>query len=164
MVPVDDFDVELEKAEQQAKRPLSQAQAAPRSQTTPQPKQQTVPADKRPAGQPAQSKRSQPQAQAMSARRPGVFARAGDKIAQAVGRIHLPRLDATTILYGLLALIVFALLAENWSPVRINLFGVHVDVPKAVAFVVNLGLGMLLLWLLQRNQRRSAAKSEGGRS
>ncbi len=150
-MPADDFDVELEKAEQQAKKPV----------TPPKPS----PARSASVAEPGESKASQsPPPKAMSARRPGFFARAGDRLAHAVSRIHMPRLDATTILWGLLALIVFALLAENWSPVRINLFGVHVDVPKAVAFVVNLGLGMLLLWLIQRYQRRGAAKSEGGQS
>jgi uncharacterized integral membrane protein len=48
-------------------------------------------------------------------------------------------------------ILVFVLLAQNWSPVRLNFFGIHVDIPKAVAFVVNIGLGMLALWVLQRH-------------
>jgi uncharacterized integral membrane protein len=98
----------------------------------------------------------------MSARRPGPVARGAQRLGQALAQIHWPRLDAATILYLLLALIVFALLAENWSPVRVNLLGVYVDVPKAVAFVVNLGLGMLLLWALQRRRPRQPPASEEG--
>lgn len=160
-MPVDDFDIELEKAEQQAKKPVTPPKPAATSQTG-----QQQASDSGQAAAPAQESsgpRQRPAAQAMSARRPGIFARAGDRLAQAFARVHLPRLDAVTILYGLLALIIFALLAENWSPVRINIFGVYIDVPKAVAFVVNLALGMLLLWIIQRYQRRSSAQAEGGR-
>ncbi|MBC7287022.1 MAG: hypothetical protein H5T86_03050 [Armatimonadetes bacterium] len=155
----DDFDIELDRAEEQVKKPVAGARPSVGGAQAPRAASAQKDGASSAGASPAQQR---PPAVAMSSRRPGPFARAGDSIGKAVGHLRLPRLDAVTILYGLLALIVLALLAENWSPVRINLFGLYVDVPKAVAFVVNLGLGMLLLWAIQRPRRRRTGEATGG--
>jgi len=96
------------------------------------------------------------------ARRPGVFAKAADALSDRLGRLRPPPLDWRTFSYGLLALIALILVARNWAPVRIDFFGWHPDVPKAVAFVFFFALGLLAEWLWvfrsQRIARRAAAE------
>ncbi len=96
----------------------------------------------------------------MTARRPGPIGRVAERVGSAVSKIHAPRLDARTFLIGLLIVIAFILLAENWAPVRINILGLYIDVPKAVAFVVNVAIGMLILWLWQRHAAAARAPRE----
>lgn len=164
---VDDFDIELEEAERQAKgqgeavsggpRPSGAKPAPPSSRPVPPGRASQQPRSAaRPAG-------SEP-VQAMSARKPGALARVGQWVTSTVGGLKLPRLDWSTIVYIFAGLLLFILLAQNWSPVRINFFGIHVDVPKAVAFVIDLGLGALALWLVQRHLlgRRASSESRGG--
>ena len=135
-------DEELRREIEEARKQMRQAGEQPAAPAKQRPQQ---------AAQPKQSQK--PKAVPMSARRPGPVKRVADRVSQSISRIHPPT-DARTIAIVLLILIVIALLAENWSPVRINLFGLYIDVPKAVAFVVNLALGMALLWLWQRHQAR----------
>lgn len=175
---VDDFDAELEEAEKQARgapesakpSPTAPSPAAPepaaqrpRPQTpaVPEPRAQSSAAAVQPQtpAKPEAEKR-QP-ARAMSARRPGPVAKVRETLAGSLGGVKSLRFSLNTLAWILLGLIVFALLAENWSPVRVNLFGIYVDIPKSMAFLVNLGLGALALWLVQRSISGRLARQKG---
>lgn len=160
---VDDFDAELEEAARQAQggasgpKPASPTGARPASE--PGSGGRAQPAEVPGASQPAaeepadavQGVRPGP-VRAMSARKPGPIGRRVEAISQSLSGLRLPRIDLATVAYGLVALIIFVLLAQNWAPVRVNVFGVYLDIPKAVAFLLSVGLGMLVLWLVQRSQ------------
>lgn len=98
-------------------------------------------------------------AHAMSARKPGVVSRAKERLSDKVARLGRPQLTVKNTLWGLLLVVVVAMLAENWSQVRLNFFGAYVDVPKPVAFVVDVGIGALVMWLIMR---RKDGAVEGG--
>jgi uncharacterized integral membrane protein len=135
----DDFDRELEEATQQAS-----AGAEPEAE---------------PAAE-AEAPAEVPAAHAMSARKPGAVGRAAERLTDAVAGVHVPRMDTAAFLYILLALIAAAFLAENWAPVRVNVFGLYADVPKALAFVVTLAAGAGLLWLWQRHRGPGGPQGE----
>ena len=92
---------------------------------------------------------SPPQAEAVSARKPGLIGRWAANVNQFFSRITLPQWNLRTFLYLLVALIVLVLVTRNWTPVRIDLFGWHFDAPKPVVFIVSLALGAGLLRLCQ---------------
>jgi len=163
---VDDFDVELEEAAQQARGGASAPKPAPSTGARPASapgsgtpaKPASPPAEApgepeaaaKPAADQAEGERTGP-ARAMSARKPGLIGRWVEAISQSLSGLRLPRIDLATVAYGLVGLIVFVLLAQNWAPVRVNVFGVYIDIPKAVAFILSVGIGMLTLWLMQRS-------------
>ena len=97
-------------------------------------------------------------AQAVGARKPGLISRWGAGINQFFSRITLPQWNLRTFLYVLVTLIVLWLLACNLPPVRINLFGSHIDAPKSAVFIINLILGAGLLRLCQVYAGRRAAR------
>lgn len=101
-------------------------------------------------------------ARAMSARKPGPMGRAAERVGGAIGGMRKPRFTFLTFLYLLCALIIFAFLVENWTPVRIDLFGVFIDIPKTVALIISLALGMAILKLWQEH-RRNRGDEEGPR-
>jgi len=131
----EDFDKELEEAASEAK-----GEAGP-----------AKPAAETPAETPAH---------AMSMKKPGVVDRAKERLGDRVAKFGRPQLTLKTALWGLVVVIVIALLAENWSAVRINFFGAYVDVPKPVAFLVDVLIGALIMWFLAL--RKPAAPVEGG--
>ena len=103
-------------------------------------------------------------ARAALARQRGHFARARDVATGFFGRLRPPALDWRVVSYGLLALIALVLVAGNWAPVRINLFGWYLDIPKALAFIGFFVLGVLAAWLwevrAQRLARAASAEAE----
>ncbi len=157
----DDFDRELEEAarQAQARKSIPAPKAAPDSQQASAGEKTEAP-----AGRAQRSEPSQP-ARAMSARKPGLFGRMAQSVSDSLAHLRMPRFEWATLGYILLGLLIFILLAQNWAPVRINIFGLYIDVPKAVAFVVNIGIGMLVLWLVQRwlSARRHQQARQGGR-
>jgi len=105
----------------------------------------------------------QPPAEAVAARKPGLIARWAVRTNQFFSRITLPQWNLRTFLYVLVTLIVLWLLACNLPPVRINLFGFHIDAPKSAVFIINLalGAGLLRLWQFyvgRRTVREQAAE------
>jgi len=63
----------------------------------------------------------------------------------------------------LAALIVWLLLA-NLAPVRIVLFFWTVDIPKALAFILDVALGAVLMWLwLRPKAQRKPGEEEGAK-
>ncbi|MCX7599917.1 MAG: hypothetical protein N2512_13780 [Armatimonadetes bacterium] len=130
----DDFDRELEEAAAQARA------AAPPSLA---------------------EKEKVPGRAAMSAKKPGAVGRAAEKLTEAVSTLRTPRVGFRELGYGLGVLVILALLIQNWAPVRINVFGLYADVPKAVAFLVTLAAGMGLLKLWQGRGSRKADAEEG---
>lgn len=90
------------------------------------------------------------------ARKPGFFARLTAPLTQALARLRIPAWNMRNFLLGLLALVVLAVVLDNWPPMRLNFLIGHVDIPKAVVLVVDFGLGLLVGFLLFRRRREVA--------
>ncbi len=100
-------------------------------------------------------------ARAAPARKPGLLARVSETASNRLSKLRPPTLDWRTFSYGLLALIGIILIARNWAPVRIDLFGWHPDMPKAIAFIFFFLLGVATAWLwVVRAERARAAAAE----
>ena len=84
-----------------------------------------------------------------STRKTGVVGKAVDAVTAPLSQLRLPQLDWKLVSWGLLVLIAIILVARNWAPVRINIFGWYLDLPKALAFALFFGLGALTVWLLE---------------
>lgn len=65
-----------------------------------------------------------------------------------------------TFVIVLLALLVIVILAENWSPVRFYFLGLALELPKAVAFVIDVVIGAVLMWLILRRPGRGEEAPE----
>ena len=87
-------------------------------------------------------------------RKESVVGRAVDAVTGPLSALRLPPLDWKLVSYGLLLLIGVILVARNWAPVRINIFGWYLDMPKALAFVLFFVLGGLTTWILSRRGKR----------
>jgi uncharacterized integral membrane protein len=98
--------------------------------------------------------------------RPSFFSRLGQRITAPIAeRAQRTSWDVLNwrlaVIGGVVILLVWLLLA-NLSPVRIVLWLWVVDIPKAVAFVLDVALGALLMWLWirYRSGRKSAEKGD----
>ena len=96
----------------------------------------------------------EPRARAAGARKPGVIGKTIEHTRSAVESIQLPRLDWKAFAWGLLIIIVLAFIIRNWSPLRINFFGLYFDAPRAVVLIIMFVLGMMTAWLLEVRSRR----------
>jgi uncharacterized integral membrane protein len=67
------------------------------------------------------------------------------------------------VIGGILILLAWLLLA-NLSPVRLVLWLWVVDIPKALAFVLDVALGALLMWLWIRQRSAREPAKEGEKS
>jgi uncharacterized integral membrane protein len=93
---------------------------------------------------------------------PGFFSRLGQSIAAPFSARRLGGLlNARTIIGLVVALLIVWLLLANLAPVRVVLFFWTVDVPKAVAFIFDVALGALLMWLWVRWRGQARAAKEG---
>jgi len=93
-------------------------------------------------------------------RGPGLLSKVGSKVAAPFAQISWGNL--ISIKTGIIALIGFLLvwlLLVNLAPVRLVLWFWAVDVPKAAAFIVDVALGALLMWLWLRPR----VKGDGGK-
>jgi uncharacterized integral membrane protein len=133
----DDFDIELEQAASEAKGDAAPAKPAAEAAAEPS-----------------------AEAHAMSAKKPGAVEKAKEKLGDRVAKFGRPQLTVKNALAGLVVVLAVALLAENWSAVRVNFFGAYVDVPKPVAFLVDVLIGALIMWYV--GLRKPAAPAEGG--
>ena len=108
---------------------------------------------------------AEPRAPEKPPKKPGLLARIGQRLAGLVPRrLGDDLLSYRNLAIGVIALLVIWLLAANGSPVRIVLWFWTVDVPKWIAFLVDVALGALLmwLWLRWRERGKAAAGGEGG--
>ncbi|MFP3904702.1 MAG: hypothetical protein ACLFWB_10720, partial [Armatimonadota bacterium] len=78
---------------------------------------------------------------------PGLLSKFLDAVSAPFARIRLPAWDLRLFSWVLLALIVVAFLIMNWSPMRLFFFGLSVDIPRAVAIVLLIGIGFVAGWL-----------------
>lgn len=81
-------------------------------------------------------------------------------VARASAYVKHPQWNGRTFLGLLIFLIVVVLFAENISPVRFYFMGLALELPKSIAFILNVAIGALLMWLWQR---RSVRPSESGK-
>lgn len=94
-------------------------------------------------------------------RRPGFFTRLGQRITA-----PLAQLTSREILTWRLAfigggvLLLLWLLWCNRDPVRIVLWFWTIDMPKAIAFILDVALGALLMWLWMRTRARHLAEGK----
>ena len=87
----------------------------------------------------------------VAGQRKGLLAGLSNSAAAVRGFAWSPR----TFVIGLLALLVIVILAENWAPVRFYFLGLALELPKAVAFVLDVAIGAALMWLLLRRPGRA---------
>lgn len=84
-------------------------------------------------------------------RKPGFLARIGRRIkapiAERTQRARWDILNWRLAVIGAVVILLLWLLLANLSPVRIVLWLWVIDIPKAVAFVLDVALGALLMWL-----------------
>ena len=85
-----------------------------------------------------------------SAHKRGVVGRATDAVVAPLSAVRVPALDWKIVSYGLILLLAIILVARNWAPVRINIFGCYLDLPKAIAFALFFVLGAATLWFCER--------------
>jgi uncharacterized integral membrane protein len=114
-----------------------------------------VAAQRKQGTQSAEAPRPRQAPRAASARRRGALGRARDAVTGFFRSLRPPRLDWRTVLYGLLVLIALILIARNWAPVCIDLFGWHIYPPAAVAFIIFFILGILGAWLWELKSQRA---------
>lgn len=96
---------------------------------------------------------------------PGFFSRLGAKITAPFAAFRPNELlNAKTVGLVVVAALVVWLLVANWAPVRVVLFFWTVDVPKALDFLIAVGLGVLLMWLWGRARvPKKPAEGESGK-
>ncbi len=90
-----------------------------------------------------------------TAHRRGVVGRTADAIVAPLSELRLPTLDWKMVSYGLLVLIAIILVARNWAPVRLNIFGWYLDMPKAIAFGLFFALGVLCTVAWERRRKKA---------
>jgi uncharacterized integral membrane protein len=73
---------------------------------------------------------------------------------------HRPTWNIKTFLIIFAALVLLVIIAENWAPVRFYFFGLRLELPKAIAFLINAVIGALLMWVFLR---RSAPSQEAAK-
>lgn len=111
------------------------------------------------AAQPAAEADAKPAAKAVAARLPGLASRVGASVSAPLSAVREHRWDLKTFLWGLLGLILLVLLIENWVPMRFYFLGLRFELPRALAFIVDMAIGGLILWLWLR-RKSHAGESE----
>ncbi len=159
----DDLDLELEldeENEEPAEPKPKAATPAPKPEPAPVAKA-PVPAAPKPATSVPPTEGPEKPANVMSARKPGLAARAFAPVSGAVHKLRLPTWNLRNFLLGLAVLILVVLVVENWPSTRLSFLGLHADVPKAVVLILDFALGFVLAWLLLR---RKSSPSDSGES
>lgn len=146
MVKDDDLDLELDdEPVRSARRPATPA--APR----PAPAR---PAEPRPVAAVAPTARPVATPAAPPARK-GFLSGISDSLA-GVRSFHW---NVRTFLMLLAVIVVIAIIAENWMPIRFYFFGFAFEIPKALSFILDVALGALLMWLWMRRPGPGAEAS-----
>lgn len=125
----DDLDLELDDEPLKPARPAKPAKPAPAPKAT-------APAEPTPV-------------KTVGTRPPGLAQRARDYVRH-------PQFNGRTFLTILIVLIILVILAENWAPVRFYLFGIALELPKAIAFLLDVAIGAALMWLWLRRPGKVA--------
>lgn len=81
--------------------------------------------------------------------KPGFLTRTIEAVSAPFARIRLPAWDLRLFAWVLVALIIVAFLIMNWSPMRLFFFGLSVDIPRALAIVILIGIGFLAGWFMR---------------
>lgn len=101
--------------------------------------------------QAAETKRQAPRV--APAVKPGPLARLWQTCCAPFNRIKLPQWNLRNFAWGLLALFVIVLVASNWAPMRFFLFGLWIELPRALSVIVLLGVGFLVGWFTRSPKR-----------
>lgn len=89
-------------------------------------------------------------ARVMADRKPGMLSRVGSSVSGQLSHISRPNWSFRNFLVILAVLIALVILAENWAAVRVSFLGLRLELPKAVAFLLNIILGGILTWIWLR--------------
>lgn len=111
-----------------------------RPSVTPRAKPTTREEAKPPAGAP----------KVMAERKPGVLSRVGSSVSGQLSLISRPNWSFRNFLIVLAVLVALVVLAENWAAVRVSFLGLRLELPKALAFLLNIILGGALMWFWLR--------------
>lgn len=85
---------------------------------------------------------------AVGVKQPGLAARAS-------AYVKHPTWNGRTFLALLIVLLIVVLFAENIAPVRFYFLGLALELPKSIAFILDVALGALLMWLWLRRGART---------
>ena len=109
--------------------------------------------------------KAKPAPQTKQEARPGFFSRLGAKVTGPFSALRPNELlNAKTVGLVIVAALVVWVLAANLAPVRVVLFFWTIDIPKALDFLIAVGLGVLLMWLWGRARApKKPAEGEGGK-
>ena len=153
----DDLDLELESELSQTK---PKPKPAPAPAVTP-PKPSAAPAAPTPAAGAAPLDEAAA-AKALRARKAGLGGKLVGAVSARFAGINSSAINAKTAGWALLVLLILWFLGANWSPVRVSAFGFwYIDLPGAVAMLIGLALGAVLLLLWQRiTSKRTALMVE----
>jgi uncharacterized integral membrane protein len=82
-------------------------------------------------------------------------------IVGSVARAKAFRWDLKTFVYLLLGIVLLVIFIENWVPVRFYALGLTFEIPRTVAFVIDMAIGAALMWLWLRRGARSEGEEAG---
>lgn len=135
----EDLDLELE-LEEEPKRPKS-----PRAPAS-------APASDARPGQQAQTRAKE----SGSASAPAILTQRSwrEGISQRAASLRRFHWNIRMFLWLLLILLVLVIIAENWTPLRLYLFGLALELPKAIALLGAMAVGAVISWLWQRRRER----------
>lgn len=85
-------------------------------------------------------------AKVMADRKPGMFAKVGTSVTSGLSSLGPARWTLRNFLLVLAGLVILFVLGQNWQPVRFYLLGFGFELPKTIAFLLNMALGGLLVW------------------
>jgi uncharacterized integral membrane protein len=143
-VPDDDLDLDLDFDTTPSRAAAPAPAAAPTAPAA-------APAADAPAPGPAEKAAGpQPRKPAVVTVKPSLAERARAPFARAAGTAWPPAWRFRSFLLGLLILILALVVVENWPPMRLSLFGLHADIPKALVLLADFLAGFAVAWLLLR--------------
>jgi uncharacterized integral membrane protein len=138
-VPDDDLDLDLDFDTEPTRS------ASPAPVASPAPAQAPEASPPGPAA-PAE----QPRKPAVTTVRPSLAERARAPFTRAASAARTPSWGFRSFLMGLLVLLLALVVVDNWPPMRLSLFGLHADVPKALVLLVDFLAGFAVAWLVLR--------------
>jgi len=152
-----DLDLDLDSEPQPPKKKglFGRAKSKPASDGKPAPTADKPESKAPPAKEPADEGAAE---EASAPKKPGLLDRLRNSVSGSAGRIRVPDWNFRALVIGILVLLMLELARENWPAVRLNLLGLHADVPKCVALIVFFALGFAVGWLVFR--RRHPAPTE----
>lgn len=155
-MPDDDLDLDLDFDTEPAQAKGPAPPSAPVPAAPPAPAKAPAPE----AGAPASGASApQPKRPAVATIRISLAERARAPFTRAAAAAWPPAWGFRSFLMGLLVLLLALVVVENWPPMRLNLFGLHADIPKALVLLADFLAGFAVAWLVLRRSNARGGPS-----